>query len=45
MLYVRGRKWPRGTPRIIDLAPTILHLLGAPVPPELEGRALFAPAR
>lgn len=43
MLYVRGRKWPAGTPRIIDLAPTILSLMGIPVPPEMEGRALFAP--
>jgi predicted AlkP superfamily phosphohydrolase/phosphomutase len=41
MLYVRGRKWPAGTPHIIDLAPTILSLLGVPVPPALEGRALF----
>ncbi len=41
MLYVRGRKWPAETPRIIDLAPTILSLLGVPVPPEMEGRALF----
>ena len=41
MLYVRGRKWPDGTPRIIDLAPTILSLLGVPVPPEMEGRVLF----
>jgi predicted AlkP superfamily phosphohydrolase/phosphomutase len=41
MLYVRGRKWPTETPRIIDLAPTILSLLGVPVPPELEGRVLF----
>jgi predicted AlkP superfamily phosphohydrolase/phosphomutase len=42
MLYIRGRRWPaNSTPRIIDLAPTILTLLGVPVPPELEGRALF----
>ncbi len=41
MLYVRGRKWPAGTPRIIDLAPTILSLLGVPVPPGLDGRVLF----
>ena len=42
MLYIRGRQWPAGTPRIIDLAPTILHLLGLPIPNELEGRSLFA---
>ena len=41
MLYVRGRKWPVGTPQIIDLPATILSLLGVPVPPEMEGRALF----
>lgn len=41
MLLVRGRKWPAGTPRIIDLAPTILHLLGLPAPAGMEGRALL----
>ena len=41
MLYVRGRKWPSVTPRIMDMAPTILRLMGLPVPPEMEGRALF----
>ena len=42
MLYVRGRQWPaNSTPRIIDLAPTILGLLGVPVPEEMEGRALL----
>lgn len=41
MLYVRGRKWPEGTPRMIDMAPTILSLMGVPVPPEMDGRALF----
>jgi len=40
-LFVKGRKWPEGTPRIIDMAPTILGLMGVPVPPEMEGRALF----
>lgn len=42
MLYVRGRKWSAGTPRIIDLAPTILSLMGLPVPPDLEGRVLLS---
>lgn len=28
-------------PRIIDVAPTILRLLGVPVPPHVEGRALL----
>jgi predicted AlkP superfamily phosphohydrolase/phosphomutase len=45
MLYVRGRKWPGETPRIIDLAPTLLSLMGLPVPAELEGRALLNGAR
>jgi predicted AlkP superfamily phosphohydrolase/phosphomutase len=29
------------TARIIDLAPTILHLLGVPVPDDMDGRALL----
>ncbi len=41
MLYVRGRKFPEGTPAIIDLAPTIMKLLDLPVPEEMEGRTLF----
>jgi arylsulfatase A-like enzyme len=28
------------TARIIDLAPTILHLLGVPVPDDMDGRVL-----
>ena len=41
MLYVRGRRWPETTPRIIDLAPTILRLLNVPIPAGLEGQPLF----
>lgn len=36
-----GRKWPLETPRIIDLAPTILSLLGVPAMRELEGRVIL----
>jgi predicted AlkP superfamily phosphohydrolase/phosphomutase len=38
-LFLRGRRWPERTPRIIDLAPTILRLMQLPVPDELEGLA------
>jgi len=41
MLYVRGRKWPSGTPQIMDLAPTIMNLMKLPVPKEMEGRVLL----
>jgi len=40
MLYIRGRKWASETPRIIDLAPTMLALMGLPVPKVMEGRVL-----
>lgn len=29
----------------IDIAPTLLHLLGVPAPPEWQGQSLFAPDR
>jgi predicted AlkP superfamily phosphohydrolase/phosphomutase len=28
-------------PRIVDLAPTVLHLMGCPVPADMDGRVLF----
>ncbi len=31
----------RAAPRIADIAPTVLHLLGVPVPPHMEGSPLF----
>ncbi len=30
-------------PNLIDLAPTVLDLLGLPVPPHMTGRSIFAP--
>lgn len=41
MLYVRGRKWPEGEVGIVDLAPTILGLMGVGVPEGVEGRRLL----
>jgi bisphosphoglycerate-independent phosphoglycerate mutase (AlkP superfamily) len=43
-LIAAGKDIKSGTIKaadLIDLAPTILTLLGQPVPPEMEGRALF----
>ena len=40
MLYVRGRKWNTPAPRMLDVAPTLLALLGLPVPATMEGRVL-----
>jgi predicted AlkP superfamily phosphohydrolase/phosphomutase len=33
------------SPRLVDLAPTILHALGVPMPPTLEGESLLTLAR
>ena len=43
MLYVRGRTWPDVKPKIVDIAPTILSLLGLEIPKSLEGRPLLSP--
>ncbi len=42
LIYGRGVETPgpRAEAEIIDLAPTILHLLGLPVPAEMDGRVL-----
>ena len=40
MLYVRGRKWNTPAPRMLDVAPTLLALIGLPVPATMEGCAL-----
>ena len=35
-----ARRGERGTASILDVAPTVLHLLGLPVHSEMQGRAL-----
>ncbi len=46
-LYVRGRQLgmpgsgPEGLPAIQDVAPTLLAMMGLPVPPEMTGKVLF----
>jgi predicted AlkP superfamily phosphohydrolase/phosphomutase len=46
-LYVRGRELgmpgsgPEGVPAIQDVAPTLLAMMGLPVPPEMTGKVLF----
>jgi predicted AlkP superfamily phosphohydrolase/phosphomutase len=37
-----SRPFDASAPRLVDLAPTILHALGVPAPAELEGRSLLA---
>lgn len=37
---VKADAWLEGA-QIVDLAPTILHLLGQPVPPDMDGRVLL----
>lgn len=41
MLYVGGESLAEGTPRILDVMPTILALMGFPVPADLDGRSLL----
>jgi predicted AlkP superfamily phosphohydrolase/phosphomutase len=44
VLFIRGPELKRETndlsPRLIDVAPTILHLLGLPIPTDMDGRVL-----
>jgi hypothetical protein len=44
VLLIRGDRMARPahdfSPNLIDIAPTILHLLGLPVPADMDGRAL-----
>jgi predicted AlkP superfamily phosphohydrolase/phosphomutase len=42
LLYVEGVPRLERRPHIVDVAPTILDLLGVPPPPELDGRSLLA---
>jgi len=39
-VFFSNRKVTTATPRLIDLAPTILTLLGVPVPAWMDGEAL-----
>ena len=39
-LYVRGEKLTEEKPHIMDLAPTILALMGVEVPDDMDGRVL-----
>ena len=41
MLYVGGESLAEGTPRILDVMPTILALMGFPMPADLDGRSLL----
>jgi predicted AlkP superfamily phosphohydrolase/phosphomutase len=34
------RGGPLENPRIVDLAPTVLHLMGCPIPQDMDGRVL-----
>jgi predicted AlkP superfamily phosphohydrolase/phosphomutase len=40
-VLLMSRPFRAQTPRLVDLAPTILHALGVPVPPTLEGESLL----
>lgn len=40
VLYIQGREIEGEKPRVVDLAPTILNLLGLKVPGEMDGRVL-----
>jgi predicted AlkP superfamily phosphohydrolase/phosphomutase len=42
LLYVSGVPRFERRPHIVDVAPTILDLLGVPPPPEMDGRSLVA---
>jgi predicted AlkP superfamily phosphohydrolase/phosphomutase len=41
MLFIRNRRWNSESPRMIDLAPTILSLLDIELPAHLDGRPLI----
>ena len=43
MLYIRGRRWAHADPEMLDVAPTLLHLMDLPVPPVMTGRVLLNP--
>jgi bisphosphoglycerate-independent phosphoglycerate mutase (AlkP superfamily) len=37
MLYIRNRQWNTDSPRMVNLAPTILSLLGIEAPAHFDG--------
>jgi predicted AlkP superfamily phosphohydrolase/phosphomutase len=41
MLFIRNRRWNTASPRMADLLPTILALLGVEAPVHLDGSALI----
>jgi predicted AlkP superfamily phosphohydrolase/phosphomutase len=43
-VFFCNRRIATEEPRLIDLAPTVLDLFGVPVPPYMQGRALFGEA-
>ncbi len=42
MLYLRGRRIAAGDWGVVDVMPTVLHLMGVPLPEGLEGRVCLA---
>ncbi|HEX5416988.1 MAG TPA: alkaline phosphatase family protein [Chloroflexota bacterium] len=42
LLYARGQTFNRDDVGIIDLMPTVLTLMGVPIPPGLDGRSLIS---
>ena len=42
MLYIRSRQWNTDSPRMVDLAPTILSLLGVKTPAHFDGTNILA---
>jgi predicted AlkP superfamily phosphohydrolase/phosphomutase len=41
MLYVRGQEIGKEVVSIVDVMPTILHLMGVPIPQDVDGEVLF----
>jgi predicted AlkP superfamily phosphohydrolase/phosphomutase len=40
-VFFSNRRIENATPNIMDLSPTVLRLLGAPIPPDLDGKPLM----
>jgi predicted AlkP superfamily phosphohydrolase/phosphomutase len=41
MLYIRGQEIGKDVASIVDVMPTILHLMGVPVPQDVDGQVLL----